>query len=97
MHKQSNASTYPVYHSVHDNIYWMEKFGDPNFSHHIATGLVWIKLALLLTTQPVLLFDPTYYGIVVTEIYENVEKEYGQVLMQHGISLRKFLCGINKL
>ncbi len=30
---------YGVYHSIYDNFYWMEKFGDPEFlTHATAAG-----------------------------------------------------------
>lgn len=78
---------YQVYHSVHDNYYWMSHFGDPSFSHHLALGLVWIKVAIMLTTQPILNFDPRDYAIVVTDIYDSVEEAYEQLLKDQGISL----------
>ena len=78
---------YQVYHSVHDNYYWMSHFGDPSFSHHLALGLVWIKVAVMLSTQPILNFDPRDYAIVVRDIYNGVEETYGQLLKDQGISL----------
>jgi hypothetical protein len=44
----------------------------PSFSHHLALGLVWIKVAIMLTTQPILNFDPRDYAIVVTDIYDSM-------------------------
>ena len=91
--QQANSTAsryaYAVYHSVHDNYFWMSHFGDPTFSHHLALGLVWIKVATLLTTTPVLNFDPRDYAITVMDIYDGVEKLYGELLKQQGISLGK--------
>ena len=84
---QTNDTSYAVYHSVHDNFYWMSHFGDPDFSHHLAIGLVWIKTAMLLTTTPVLPYDPRDYALTVQDIFTGVMSQYGNVLKQQGISL----------
>ena len=88
---QVNRTAYAVYHSVHDNFYWMTHFGDPSFSHHLATGLVWIKLALIISTDPVLPFDPRDYAIAILDIFQNLKNSTGELLSQQGISLCKKL------
>ena len=98
---QTNATSYAVYHSVHDNFYWMTHFGDPDFSHHLAIGLVWIKTAMLLTTTPVLPYDPRDYALTVQDIFTGVMAQYGDTLKQQGISLGtcdivvKCICLVN--
>ena len=72
---------------MHDNFYWMSHFADPSFSHHLATGLVWIKLAFMLSTEPVLPFDPRDYAIVIREIFENLQNSSSDILEEQGISL----------
>ena len=89
---QSNISDYAVYHSVHDNFYWMTHFGDPDFSHHKALGLWWVNIALSLLTAPVLPGKAEDFGFIVEEIFENLNKEYGDVLDQNGVSLGKPLA-----
>ena len=59
---QSNDTQYAVYHSVHDNFDWMSKYGDPDFSYHLATAAVWGTTALLLATTPLPPVDLTYYS-----------------------------------
>ena len=88
---QSNSSDYSVYHSVHDNFYWMTHFGDPDFSHHKALGLWWVNIALSLLTAPVLPGKAEDFGFIVEEIFENLNMEYGKVLDQNGVSLGKKL------
>ena len=46
-----------------------------------------MKVAVMLSTQPILMFDPRDYPITVMGIYDDVEKEYGEVLRAQGISL----------
>ena len=84
---QSNRTGYAVYHSVHDNFYWMKHFGDPDFSHHLASGLVWVKTGILLATTPVLPYDPRDYAIALTRIYDGLVQQYGTVLQQQNITL----------
>ena len=84
---QANRTSYAVYHSVHDNFYWMSHFGDPSFSHHKATGLVWIKLSLILSTEPVLPFDSRDYAIAIGHIFQNLKDSSGELLNKQEISL----------
>ena len=87
---QANKRDYPVYHSVHDNFYWMSHFVDPDFSHHKAVGLLWMKTAIILTTNPLLPYDPRYYALSVEEIFQNLAKRYTQILSQQNITLGEF-------
>jgi len=86
---QSNRTGYAVYHSVHDNFYWMKHFGDPDFSHHLASGLVWVKTGILLATTPILPYDPQDYAIALTScrIYDELVQQYGTVLQEKNITL----------
>ena len=80
-------ASYPVYHSVHDNFYWMQHFGDPDFSRHLALGLVWAKTGILLATTPVLPYDPRDYAIALNRIYNGLVQQYTMVLQQQNITL----------
>ena len=84
---QENATDYAVYHSVHDNFYWMSHFGDPDFTYHVAMGLVWMKTAVLLTTTPLLPYDPRHFGFRVTEIFGSLTEQYANTLKTQNISL----------
>ena len=89
---QANRTSYGVYHSVHDNFYWMSNFGDPTFSQHLAAGLIWIKLALILSTDPILPFDPRDYAVAIEDIFHKLQNSSGDVLSEQGISLCKKLA-----
>ncbi len=65
----------------------MMNFGDPTFTHHRASGLVWITQALLLTTSPIVPRKPTDYSLTIKEIFSNLQQEYGEVLNQNGVTL----------
>lgn len=84
---QGNATTYAVYHSVHDTFYWMTNFGDPFFTRHQALGLVWSKAAVLLATSPVLPYDPRDYAISLQNLFSNFKQQYGAPLQGQNITL----------
>ena len=81
--------SYPVYHSVHDNFDWVSRFGDPDFTHHLATTLVWINAALLLTTQPLPPVDFRHFSDLGVGQWQEYEARYGEELDKQGISLSK--------
>lgn len=53
---------YGVYHSVYDSFYWMEKFGDPNFTYHNTLAKLWGLMAMRLSSDALLPFDYSNYG-----------------------------------
>jgi len=89
LHIQENSTDYAVYHSVHDNFYWMTHFGDPDFSSHLTVALVWTKTAFLLSTTQLLPYDPRYFGIRVSEIFNDLVVKYYDQLKKKNISLSK--------
>jgi N-acetylated-alpha-linked acidic dipeptidase len=48
---------YGVYHSIYDSFYWMDNFGDPNFTYHRLAAQYWGVVALTLVDSAVLPFD----------------------------------------
>ena len=67
---------YPVYHSVHDNIYYETVLIDPDFAYHLTVGKVWGKVAFLLATSPVLPFDPRGYSIALSDNLSGLKNQY---------------------
>jgi N-acetylated-alpha-linked acidic dipeptidase len=54
---------YPsVYHSVYDNFYWMEHFGDPGFRYHVLMSQFWGVTALRLANADVVPLEFGLYG-----------------------------------
>ncbi len=53
---------YGVYHSMYDDFYWMNHFGDPGFLYHTLMSKLWGVLALRLGNADVLPFDFAAYG-----------------------------------
>jgi N-acetylated-alpha-linked acidic dipeptidase len=53
---------YGVYHSMYDNHYWMNHFGDPGFHYHILMARLWGVLALRLANAQILPIDCAVYA-----------------------------------
>jgi N-acetylated-alpha-linked acidic dipeptidase len=48
---------YGVYHSMYDDFYWMNQFGDPGYRYHVLLSRIWGTLALRLANAELLPFD----------------------------------------
>jgi N-acetylated-alpha-linked acidic dipeptidase len=53
---------YGVYHSMYDDFYWMNHFGDPGYRYHTLMSQLWGVLALRLSNADVLPFDFASYA-----------------------------------
>lgn len=71
---------YGVYHSVYDNFYWMEYFGDPGFRSHATIARLWGVVALRLANADLLPFDVAAYadaiGTYVEELKSKTEPQF---------------------
>ena len=65
---------YGVYHSVYDNFYWMNHFGDPGYRYHTLMSQLWGVLALRLANADILPFDFASYARNVREFVAELEK-----------------------
>jgi N-acetylated-alpha-linked acidic dipeptidase len=66
---------YGVYHSMYDDHFWMEHFGDPGFRYHALMSQLWGVLALRLANADALPFDFGAYGRAVREFVEELQKK----------------------
>jgi N-acetylated-alpha-linked acidic dipeptidase len=53
---------YGVYHSLYDDFYWMNHFGDPGYRYHSLITQLWGTVALRLANAELLPFDFESYG-----------------------------------
>jgi len=56
------SGPYGVYHSMYDNYFWVNRFGDPGYRYHTLMSVLWGVLALRLANAEVLPFDFGFYG-----------------------------------
>jgi N-acetylated-alpha-linked acidic dipeptidase len=60
---------YGVYHSAYDSFYWMDHFGDPGFTYHVAAAQLWGTLTMRLADADGLSFDYTDYAAQIREFF----------------------------
>jgi len=60
---------YGVYHSAYDSFYWMDHFGDPGFTYHVAAAQLWGTLAMRLADADGLSFDYTDYANQIRDFF----------------------------
>ena len=58
----SFVGPYGVYHSLYDDYYWMNHFGDPGYRYHALMTQLWGVLAMRLGNAEILPFDFESYG-----------------------------------
>ncbi len=85
---------YGVYHSVYDDFYWMNKFGDPGYRYHALTSAYWGVLALRLANADVLPFDFAVYADHLRAFIEEIQDKKD---VQGNLDLRRALQRIAEL
>jgi N-acetylated-alpha-linked acidic dipeptidase len=65
---------YGVYHSVYDDFYWMNHFGDPGYKYHATMSQLWGVTALRLAQADVLPLDYRFYGATVGQFLDELAK-----------------------
>lgn len=68
---------YGVYHSVYDDFYWMNHFGDPGYRYHALMSKLWGVVALRLANADTLPFDFRTYAAKVHNFVTEVQKKPG--------------------
>jgi N-acetylated-alpha-linked acidic dipeptidase len=66
---------YGVYHSMYDNFYWMNQFGDPGYRYHIMMSKLWGVLALRLANADILPFDFAFYADNIRQFVDELQKK----------------------
>jgi N-acetylated-alpha-linked acidic dipeptidase len=82
---------YGVYHSMYDDFYWMNHFGDPGYRYHTLMSQLWGVLALRLANADLLPFDFASYADNIRQFVAELSK--GKDMSQ--LDLKPVLDGIN--
>lgn len=69
------SGPYGVYHSVYDNAYWMEHFGDPGYRYMTTMADVWGRMALRLANAEQYPHDFVLYASRVGGFIESVASQ----------------------
>jgi len=67
---------YGVYHSMYDDFYWMNHFGDPGFRYHTLMSQLWGVLALRLANADFLPFDFAAYARHIRKFVSELPKSH---------------------
>ena len=65
---------YGVYHSMYDDFYWMNHFGDPGYRYHTLMSQLWGVIALRLANADLLPFDFASYASNVRQFVNELTK-----------------------
>jgi N-acetylated-alpha-linked acidic dipeptidase len=65
---------YGVYHSMYDDHFWVEHFGDPGYQYHLIITRLWGVLALRLANADVLPFDFAGYAAHIRKFVDDLDK-----------------------
>jgi len=65
---------YGVYHSMYDDFYWMNHFGDPGYRYHVLMSQLWGTLALRLANADLLPFDFAAYADNIRQFVSELSK-----------------------
>jgi N-acetylated-alpha-linked acidic dipeptidase len=65
---------YGVYHSIYDDFFWMEKFGDPEFVTHATAARLYAAVAMRAAGADVLPFKFTAYGEALREHLDELRR-----------------------
>jgi len=65
---------YGVYHSMYDDFFWMNHFGDPGYKYHAAMSQLWGVTAMRLADADVIPVDFEFYGNTVNQFLSELEK-----------------------
>src|SRR5690349_4411472 len=67
---------YGVYHSMYDDFYWMNHFGDPGYRYHTLMSQLWGVLALRLANADFLPFDFAAYARHLRKFVSELPKSH---------------------
>jgi N-acetylated-alpha-linked acidic dipeptidase len=65
---------YGVYHSVYDDFYWMEKFGDPEFITHATAARLYTLIAIRAASAEIVPLRFTPYGDALRDYVDDLRR-----------------------
>ncbi|XP_063958834.1 putative N-acetylated-alpha-linked acidic dipeptidase isoform X1 [Lytechinus pictus] len=78
-------SSYPVYHSVYENFYYVKNFLDWNFWRHQAMARVFLEFSRDLADSAILPFGCTDYATKLRQAAQGFRSNFGEKMTQNGI------------
>lgn len=78
-------SAYPMYHSVYETFYLVDKIMDIGFKYHKAVGQVWTEMARNLADSLILPFNLTDYSNTLKGLGDNLLSQFGKLMDDNGV------------
>ncbi|XP_030854988.1 N-acetylated-alpha-linked acidic dipeptidase 2-like [Strongylocentrotus purpuratus] len=85
LYQRLGLSSYPVYHSVYENFYYVKNFLDWNFWRHQAMARVYLELSRDLADSLILPFGCVDYAAKLQQAAQGLESNFGEKMAQNGI------------
>ncbi|PGH09290.1 glutamate carboxypeptidase II [Blastomyces parvus] len=73
--KRKDGDAVYQYHSNYDSFDWMNRYGDPNWTYHIAAAKIWSLTAAYLVEKPVLGLNATDYASGLAMYLDTVKEK----------------------
>jgi len=74
--KLYNTTYYPMYHTLHDTVYWMENFVDKEYKIHATVAKVGVQYLLQLADLPLLPLDGERYAQGINRSLAALDKKF---------------------
>jgi N-acetylated-alpha-linked acidic dipeptidase len=87
---------YGVYHSLYDDFYWINHFGDPGYRYHSLMTQLWGTVALRLANAEILPFDFESYGQHIRQFLTELDDASHVASHIDFDSLRKYALGFEQ-
>ncbi|HXN19209.1 MAG TPA: M28 family metallopeptidase [Candidatus Binatus sp.] len=87
---------YGVYHSLYDDFYWMNHFGDPGYRYHSLMTQLWGTVVLRLANAEILPFDFESYGQHIRQFLMELDDASHVASHIDFDSLRKYALGFEQ-
>jgi N-acetylated-alpha-linked acidic dipeptidase len=71
----SFVGPYGLYHSMYDDFYWMNHFGDPGYRYHALMSQLWGTAALRLADAELLPYDFESYGAEIRKFVADLDAQ----------------------
>lgn len=66
--------SYPLYHTLHDTVFFVKQFIDPTFVYHQSVARLWGEFARILADSPVIPFNLDDYSKDLLDHFGEFEK-----------------------
>ncbi|XP_060067563.1 putative N-acetylated-alpha-linked acidic dipeptidase [Ylistrum balloti] len=83
--KKYDLGSYPLYHSVYETFYAVDKLIDTGFKHHKALGQVVSEVCRNLADSLIIPFDVNDFADQLENMVSSLDNEYGKLLRDNGV------------